>query len=109
MLNINNMRDYENDRASGKNSLVVMLGLKNAFVYHAFLIVGSFVCLTLFPILKQAPWYSYSFWLLSPLFIKDLITIKTTLKSGVPDRLLPKQVVQTFLLSVVFGSLLMIG
>ena len=46
VLNINNMRDYENDRASGKNSLVVKLGLKKAFVYHCLLISGAFVCLT---------------------------------------------------------------
>ena len=38
VLNINNMRDYENDKASGKNSLVVKLGLKKAFVYHCLLI-----------------------------------------------------------------------
>ena len=109
VLNINNMRDYENDRASGKNSLVVIMGLKNAFVYHCLLIVLAFVCLTLFQILKQVHWYSYFFWLLFPLFFKDLRTIKSTLITGVPDGLLPKQVVQTFLLTIVFGSLLLIG
>ena len=30
VLNINNMRDYENDKASGKNSLVVKIRLKKA-------------------------------------------------------------------------------
>lgn len=108
VLNINNMRDYENDKANGKNSLVVKMGLKKAFVYHVFLIVGSFVCLTVFLWLKHAPWYAYAFWLLSPLFFMDLMTIRKTLGTGVPDRLLPKQVVQTFLLTVVFGVCLII-
>ena len=108
VLNINNMRDYENDKANGKNSLVVKMGLKKAFVYHVLLIVGSFVCLTVFLWLKRAPWYAYTFWLLSPLFFVDLLTIHRTLKTGVPDRLLPKQVVQTFLLTLVFGVCLII-
>lgn len=106
VLNINNMRDYENDKASGKNSLVVKIGLKKAFVYHCLLIGIAFLSLTLFQILKQAPAYGYTFWLLFPLFLKDLLIINKTLETGVPDPLLPKQVVNTFLLTLVFGLLL---
>lgn len=105
VLNINNMRDYENDKASGKNSLVVKMGLRNAFIYHVILIVASFLCLTAFLILKKTPFYSYAFWLLFPLFLKDLLTINRSLKTGVPDLLLPKQVLHTFLLTVAFGVL----
>ena len=108
VLNINNMRDYENDKASGKNSLVVKLGLKKAFVYHIFLIVGSFVCLTIFLWLKRAPWYVYAYWLLFPLFFVDLLTIRKTLETSVPDHLLPKQVLHTFILTMVFGGCLII-
>ncbi|MDX5321873.1 MAG: 1,4-dihydroxy-2-naphthoate octaprenyltransferase [Bacteroidota bacterium] len=43
VLNINNMRDIENDKASGKNTLVVLLGAKNARMYHALLILGAFL------------------------------------------------------------------
>lgn len=105
VLNINNMRDYENDKASGKNSLVVKMGLKAAFVYHSVLIILPFLCLTVFLILKQAPCYGYVFWLLFPLFLKDLLTVRKTLETGVPDKLLPRQVLHTFLLTVVFGVL----
>lgn len=108
VLNINNMRDYENDKAHGKNTLVVKMGLKGAFMYHILLIVGAFVCLTVFLCLKHASWYAYAFWLLFPLFFMDLITIRKTLETGIPDRLLPKQVVQTFLLMVVYGMLLIL-
>lgn len=109
VLSINNMRDYENDKVSGKNTLVVKLGLKNAFAYHVLLIVVSFLCLTAFSILKEAPFFSYAYWLLFPLFLKDLLTIRKTLQSGVPDRLLPKQVLHTFLLTMVFGGLFLLG
>lgn len=106
VLNINNMRDYENDKASGKNSLVVKMGLKAAFAYHILLIVMPFLCLTIFLVLKWTPCYSYAFWLPFPLFLKDLFTIRKALSTGVPDCLLPRQVFHTFLLTVVFGVLL---
>jgi len=107
VLNINNMRDYENDKASGKNSLVVKLGLKKAFVYHCLLIGLAFVCLTIYLVLHHAAWYSYLFWLLSVLFIKDLFVIKKT----APERLDPflgRQVKHSFLLVLVYGVLLLL-
>ena len=107
VLNINNMRDHENDQASGKNSLVVRLGLKKAFVYHCLLIVGAFVCLTVYLILKHAPYYTYAFWLLFPLFLKDLMAIKKT-KPELLDPFLGRQVKHSFLLVVVYGALLVV-
>ncbi len=105
VLNINNMRDYENDKASGKNSLVVKLGQKRAFVYHCLLIGGAFVCLTIYLILHHAAWYSYLFWLLLPLFLKDLIAIKKTTPELL-DPFLGRQVKHSFLVVVVYGVLL---
>ena len=107
VLNINNMRDVENDRASGKNSLVVKLGLKKAFVYHCLLIGGAFVCLTIYLVLHHAAWYSYLFWLLFPLFLKDLIAIKKTTPELL-DPFLGRQVKHSFLLVVVYGALLLV-
>ncbi len=107
VLNINNMRDYENDKASGKNSLVVKLGLRKAFIYHCLLIGGAFVCLTIYLVLHHAAWYSYLFLLLAILFIKDLIAIKKT-KPELLDPFLGRQVKHSFLLVVVYGILLML-
>ena len=107
VLNINNMRDYENDKASGKNSLVVILGLKKAFAYHCLLIGLSFVCLTVYLVLHHAAWYSYLFLLLSLLFVKDLIAINNT-KSELLDPFLGRQVKNSFLLVLVYGLLFLI-
>ena len=107
VLNINNMRDYENDKASGKNSLVVKLGQKNAFIYHCLLIGGAFICLTLFLALHHAAWYSYLFLLVSLLFVKDIIAIKKT-KPELLDPFLGIQVKHSFLLVLTFGILLLI-
>lgn len=107
VLNINNMRDYENDRASGKRSLVVKLGLRKAFAYHCWLIGGAFLCLTAYLILKHAPIRTYLFWLLFPLFAKDLAGIKKT-KPERLDPFLGWQVGHTFLLALVYGLLIVI-
>ena len=107
VLNINNMRDYENDKASGKNSLVVKLGLEKAFVYHCLLIGLAFVCLTVYLVLHHAAWYSYLFWLLSVLFVKDLIAIKNT-KPEQLDPFLGRQVKHSFLLVLVYGVLFLL-
>lgn len=108
VLNINNMRDYNSDKASGKNSLVVKIGLKKAFVYHTFLIIGGFVCLSAFLIIRHCAIYTHLFWLLFPLFAKDLVTIRKNLETHRFDPLLPKQVRNTFLLTLVFGTFYLI-
>jgi len=43
VLNLNNMRDFENDRNSQKRTIVVQLGLSKAKRYHVFLIVTGFI------------------------------------------------------------------
>jgi 1,4-dihydroxy-2-naphthoate octaprenyltransferase len=43
VLNLNNMRDIENDAASGKKTLVVRIGSANAKLYHTLLIVFSLI------------------------------------------------------------------
>ena len=102
VLNVNNLRDYENDKASGKRTLVVKMGLERAFLYHVLLVTAPFLCFTAFLLIKRAPWYAHAFWVLLPLSLMDLATIRKTLSTGIPDRLLPKQVVQGFLLIFLF-------
>lgn len=48
VLNLNNMRDYQNDAKSNKNTLVVKMGPNNAKFYHVLLIITALVSLTLF-------------------------------------------------------------
>ncbi len=43
VLNINNMRDIENDEASGKFTLVVKIGPKRSRIYHALLMALAFL------------------------------------------------------------------
>ncbi len=41
VLNLNNMRDIDNDRASGKRTIPVRIGATRASIYHSRLIVGG--------------------------------------------------------------------
>lgn len=48
VLNLNNMRDYKNDAASGKNTIVVKMGPNSAKFYHALLILIALISLAIF-------------------------------------------------------------
>lgn len=48
VLNLNNLRDIENDKAAGKNTVVVLMGYTKARIYHIMLTLLPFVLLTLF-------------------------------------------------------------
>ncbi|XME00161.1 MAG: 1,4-dihydroxy-2-naphthoate octaprenyltransferase [Candidatus Karelsulcia muelleri] len=43
VLNINNMRDIDNDNKNGKYTLPVRIGLKKAKIYHIFLMIVPFI------------------------------------------------------------------
>ena len=48
VLNVNNMRDIEEDARNGKSTLAVRLGHKKARYYHLALLAGSLCCLSIF-------------------------------------------------------------
>ena len=48
VLNLNNMRDHEGDKASGKNTLVVKMGFDKAKQYHALLLFTAWACMLYF-------------------------------------------------------------
>ncbi len=51
VLNLNNMRDIENDRIAGKNTLVVKMGLEIAKNYHELLLIFGSTLFLLFSII----------------------------------------------------------
>jgi len=48
VLNLNNMRDIQNDKLVGKKTMSVRMGLKNSKFYHFFLISISIISMILF-------------------------------------------------------------
>ena len=52
VLNLNNMRDADQDRLIGKRTLAVRMGFHTAKIYHYVLLLGAFVSALLFASLK---------------------------------------------------------
>lgn len=53
VLNLNNLRDIKNDKASGKNTVVVLMGYSKARIYHVFLTLLPFVLMAVFTVLNE--------------------------------------------------------
>lgn len=102
VLNTNNIRDIENDRASGKYTIPVKIGLVNARLYHSFLIITASVCLLTYLIL------SYLHWLqllqLAGLFLigKTWLSVLQTPPSAAYNNLLKQLSLGTLLYVVIF-------
>lgn len=102
VLNLNNMRDIDNDRKSGKITIPVRIGIKNAKIYHALLIIGAFVSLTAYSILYSTHWYQYIYLLSFLVFFKLLINIIKIKENRLLDPYLKYTSMGTFILSVCF-------
>lgn len=61
VLNLNNMRDIVNDKATGKRTLVVKMGARKAKYYHIFLLILPIVNSVTFLTLEHCKWISYCF------------------------------------------------
>jgi len=71
VLNVNNLRDIDSDRANGKNTLVVRLGPLNARRYHTCLLLGALLCFGVFNLLSlHSPW-GWLFILAAPLMVRQ--------------------------------------
>lgn len=70
VLNINNLRDINQDRKAGKNTLIVRIGSKNGRIYHTILLALAVVSYLIFAILNFEHWYNYFFLLAVPLLVK---------------------------------------
>ena len=103
ILNINNMRDIENDKLSGKITLAAKMGLKNAKRYHSILTFGVFVCFLNYSLTyTSGEWYRYGYVIVFLWQIKILIDIHH-LKDHALDPCLRLTSMSGFVLSVLFS------
>jgi 1,4-dihydroxy-2-naphthoate octaprenyltransferase len=71
VLNVNNMRDIENDSACGKRTVAVRLGEHNAKVYHFTLLLFAVIAFAAYLVLQQSP-----LWISLPFVISLIVVIK---------------------------------
>ncbi|WP_322550733.1 1,4-dihydroxy-2-naphthoate octaprenyltransferase [Flavobacterium psychraquaticum] len=100
VLNLNNMRDIENDRIAGKNTLVVKMGLEKAKKYHYTLISIALVLFVFFSGMIAIKMYIYLPIIL--VLAMHLKTVKKSKKYEDFDPELKKVALSTFALSLLF-------
>ena len=102
VLNLNNLRDYESDKTSNKNTLIVKMGVKNGKIYHVFLIITSFISMFAFTFIHYENWKN-TIYLVAfvPIFIhlNKMWKLRNTV---LLDPELKKLALSTFLLSILF-------
>jgi 1,4-dihydroxy-2-naphthoate octaprenyltransferase len=103
VLNLNNMRDIENDTLSGKRTLVVHIGSKAAKYYHLVLITLSFVFSLIYTILKFDSIFQLLFILTCPLFALNVIVVMKNTNPVELNLELKKLAFSTFVFSITFG------
>lgn len=108
VLNVNNLRDYENDLVSGKNSVVVKLGVRGGKIYHALVLLGAFLCLImcLANLWPQAQYLVFLMGPLSlPLLLASLFCINPKHVNGELDCMLKRTSLGAALINISLGVL----
>lgn len=75
VLNINNLRDIEQDRKAGKTTLIVRIGSLNGRRYHLMLLSVALLAYLIFALATFQHWYSYLFLLALPLLVKHALFV----------------------------------
>ena len=110
VLNLNNMRDIENDRNSGKNTIAARMGSVKSKIYHSLLISTGMLSSVVFMVLNGRSVFQWLFLISFPLFISDLIQIHRIHEPRKFDPFLKKLSLTTLLFTVLFGAgILIIG
>jgi 1,4-dihydroxy-2-naphthoate octaprenyltransferase len=102
VLNMNNMRDHDNDKAMGKNTIVVKMGFDAAKIYHLSLMTIAPVLLLMYVLLNYHGIWQFLFVLVSPLFFLNMLKVFSTKEHRALDPELKKIALGTFLMSLLF-------
>ncbi len=103
VLNVNNLRDIRNDKASGKITLAVRLGYDQAKGYHGLLVIGGLTCLMLFTALYFKGMQQWGFLITTPALATHLRTVLGTHDPASMDPQLKKLALGTFATAVAFA------
>ncbi len=103
VLNLNNLRDREEDKNNNKNTLVVKLGIKKAKKYHYFLIFGALVGALIYVFLNFSSIYQFVFLIAFIPLIKNIVTVAKNKTPAELDEELKKVALSTFLFAILFG------
>lgn len=101
VLNLNNMRDIENDKNSNKNTIVVKMGFEKAKNYHFFLITAALLLLYIFGL--SLTLRNIVLILVGYIMVKHLKFVKEVTQPQTLDPELKKVALFTFLVSIILS------
>ena len=101
VLNVNNIRDIESDRAT-RVTVALKLGEKRAKIYHTVLIALGWVCMTIYCLLRIFDIWHYLYVLTLPLFVFHLVGVWKHSGKDL-DKQLPVLVISSFLFATLAG------
>jgi len=104
VLNINNMRDLTSDRAAGKITIPVRLGVARARIYHWLLLTAGLISAVAYISLNYSSPWQFLFLLVAPFLVWNGISISTQTSAANLDPYLRQMAVATLLFSLVFGA-----
>ena len=109
VLNINNLRDIEQDAKVGKNTLVVRIGPKKGRIYHCILLSVASLCYVLFAASTAfSPWH-FLFLLAFPLLLKHALFVYRSKEPAVLRPMLAQMSMISLFINILFSLGLLIG
>ena len=103
VLNLNNMRDIENDSKSYKHTIALKFGYSKAKIYHFSMIVLALLSLVAFTLTTASGILPFIYIITYPVFIKDLIVISKIKDNSKLDPYLKRLALSTLITTLLFG------
>lgn len=103
VLNLNNLRDYKNDKDCNKKTLIVKMGLKYGKLYHFILITVGIGSALLYTALSFGCLFNYIYIITFIPFIQNIIIVARNKNTILLDKELKRNAIGTFLLTLHWG------
>jgi 1,4-dihydroxy-2-naphthoate polyprenyltransferase len=105
ILNMNNTRDIQDDMAVHKRTLPVRFGQVFGQRFHAVLLIGSYIAVTLFVLIRLLPLFSLAVWITFPLAFTNMRSVL----SATDRKAFAIGIKRTAALHLQFGVMLALG
>lgn len=107
VLNINNVRDIESDKAAGKFSVPVRIGKQRAALYHAYLLLVGTIASLIYVVLNYNSAWQLLFLAVFPILVKIILAVRNE-PSEKLDPWLKRMALTTLAFVILFGIGLLI-
>ena len=103
VLNVNNIRDVDSDKAAGKITIPVRLGPERARIYHWCLLIMAFMLAGLFAALTYQSVWQFLYILATPLLLRNASAVTQTYDPIKLNPLLKQMVFTALIFDFLFG------